>query len=95
MVVRIREIAGAADTAEQGALAHTAIQDALATEKIVSVSFFGVKTATSSFVHAAFITFLHTMSPSEFKTRLKIIESTWQINDMIRTCFGRHGKAVA
>ena len=49
MVVRIKEVAGGADTAEQGTLAHAAIQAALGREQIATVSFAGIKTATSSF----------------------------------------------
>jgi len=40
---------------------------------------------TSSFVHAAFVALLDHFPYAEVKARLRVIESTRQINDVIKT----------
>jgi hypothetical protein len=49
------------------------------------------KRRTSSFVHAAFVTLLDHFSYGDLKVRLRAIDSTRQINDMIKTSFGAIG----
>jgi hypothetical protein len=50
---------------------------------------------TSSFVHAAFVALLDHFPYAEVKARLRVIESTRQINDVIKTRLDRSSKAAA
>lgn len=83
-MVVVRKIAGGADTAGHGALVNAAIKSALAQEDLVVVSFDGVRTVTSSFINTAFIPIVAELSPEGFKRRVKIVQSTRQINEMIK-----------
>jgi hypothetical protein len=95
MVIRIADIVPGANTAEQGARVFAAVQKALVNPGPVVVSFDGIQTATSSFVHAAFIALLDKFPYAEVKARLRVIGSTRQINDMIKTRLERSSKAAA
>jgi hypothetical protein len=96
MVIRILDIVSAADTAAQGAAVFARVRPVLAvTDDVVTISFDGVKTATSSFVNVAFVQLLDFMSVSDIKRRVRVIRSTRQINDMIRTRIERGAMATA
>jgi STAS-like domain of unknown function (DUF4325) len=85
MVIRVVDMVVGADTSDQGAAVFARLQAALATDSTVTVSFDGLKTATSSFVNASFVPLLERFDFREIKQRLRIVDSTRQINDMIRT----------
>ena len=85
MVIRIVDIVSGADTADQGTAVFDAIKSALASEEIVVVSFERVKTATPSFVSTGFVPLLAVLSFSDIKRRIRIVESTRQINQMIKS----------
>jgi hypothetical protein len=86
MVIRILDIVSGADTAIQGADVFARLHGALASSDArVIVSFDGVQTATSSFVNVAFVQLLSAFSLEDIKARLRVVASTRQINDMIRT----------
>jgi STAS-like domain of unknown function (DUF4325) len=90
MVVRIRDITDSADTADQGAAVLTALSKALASnEGQIVVSFDGIETATSSFVNSAFLPLLENYALHELKARVRVMDSTRQINDMIKTVLNR------
>jgi hypothetical protein len=55
----------------------------------------GLTTATSSFVNVAFVSLLRTYDLAEIKRRVRIVKSTRQINDMIRSRLEREGLATA
>jgi hypothetical protein len=55
-----------------------------AKQDAVTLSFSGLKTASTSFVNTAFVPLLDVMPFDEIKRRLKIIDSTRQINHMIK-----------
>ena len=76
MVIRIRDIVPGANTPEQGARVFDAVQKALRIAPLgpVAVSFDGIQTATSSFVHAAFVALLDHFSYQDLKARLRVIE---------------------
>jgi hypothetical protein len=95
MVIRIVAIVPGANTSEQGACVLDVLQKALRNPGLVEVSFEGIQTATSSFVHAAFVTLLDHFSYSDLKARMRIIASTRQINDMIRTRLERSASVAA
>ncbi len=85
MVVRILDIVPGANTPEQGDRVFAALHKALRNPGSVVVSFNGVQTATSSFVHAAFVPLLDHFLYRDLKARLRVIDSTRQINDMIKS----------
>jgi uncharacterized protein DUF4325 len=91
MVVKfsIRAIAGSADTAEHGALVFEALSQALKSDGEIVVSFKGVQTATSSFTNIAFVKMLSAWPLAEIKRRVRIVESTRQINEMIKSRLDR------
>jgi hypothetical protein len=96
MVIRVVDFAPAADTADHGSAVFDPLHAALIgrEDQQIIVSFEGVQTATSSFVNVAFVQLLSTHSLAELKSRLRIVNSTRQINDMIRTRLEREGAAL-
>jgi STAS-like domain of unknown function (DUF4325) len=95
MVIRILDIVPGANTADQGASVFGALQKALRTSESVVVSFDGVQTATSSFVHAAFVALLDHFSYRDLRARIRVVDSTRQINDMIKTRLDRTASVAA
>ncbi|MGX1105473.1 STAS-like domain-containing protein [Bradyrhizobium elkanii] len=95
MVIHVRKLVSGADTADQGLKLFPYIRDAFRSEKTVTVSFDGLQTATSSFVKTAMVGLLNDMAFSEIKARLKIVDSTRQINQMIKSRFEREAMAHA
>jgi hypothetical protein len=93
MVIRIVDIVSGADTADQGLAVHEVIRRALKSGGQVEVSFEVIKTATSSFANAAFAQLLSDFSLEEIKNRISVVQSTRQINDMIKICVERKSAA--
>jgi hypothetical protein len=95
--IAIAEIAGRADTAAQGGLVYRALEEALARAGPVIVDFEGINTATTSFTNLSFVKLLSTRKLGDIKKRLRVVNSTRQINDMIKSRLEREGggKAVA
>jgi STAS-like domain of unknown function (DUF4325) len=93
MVIRVLDIVPSADTGDQGAAVFARLRQELGANAKVTLSFEGVKTATSSFVNLAFVQLLSSFSLPDIKSRLRIVASTRQINDMIRTRMEREGAA--
>jgi len=95
MVIQVRQFVDAANTADKGSLVLSAILNALRSDDKVTVSFHGVTTATSSFVNVAFVGLLDYLSLSEIKRRIRVVDSTRQINDMIKTRLERETSVAA
>ncbi|MCB2829991.1 STAS-like domain-containing protein [Streptococcus dysgalactiae] len=57
------------------------------TDTVVTVSFAGISEVSSSFVNSAFINLLSCYDFNYIKSRLKIVNSTKQINDLIKQRF--------
>jgi hypothetical protein len=85
MVIRILEIAGGADTSAQGDLVLATLESELQASREITVSFDGVKTATSSFVNTSFVKLLENHTFAEIKRRIRVVNSTRQINEMIKS----------
>jgi hypothetical protein len=92
MVIHVADFVPACDNVQQGDVLRVAILRALINTAAVSVSFAGLTSATSSFVNAAFVDLLHDMSFDDIKERVRITNSTRQINDMIRTRLTREAE---
>jgi hypothetical protein len=93
MVLSVQQIAGSADTAAQGEALYVTLANALKSNGAVTVSFAELQTATSSFVNLAFVPLLTTFSLDEIKHRIKIVQSTRQINEMIKARLEREAEA--
>lgn len=90
MVVRIIELVPSADTWEQGSIVLAAIKKELQSEETIEISFREIYTATSSFANSAFGQLTQEMSLDEIKKRVRIVNSTRQINEMIKLCLERN-----
>ena len=95
MVIEVRDIAFAANTAEQGTMVFQAILMGLDHSDEVTISFAGVKTASSSFVNVAFVGLLTHYSLDEIKRRVRVVQSTRQINDLIKALLERAAQIPA
>lgn len=84
MVIYVSLVAGSADTQAQGAALYEAMRSALSKAVNITVSFAGIDVATSSFVNMSFIRLLDDMRLAELKARVRVIDSTKPINDMIK-----------
>ena len=84
MVIIVRDLVPVTVTEEEGAKLFGAIQSALRQHDIVTVSFEGIKTATTSFVNTAFVPLLDVLKFEEIKRRIQIVQSNRQINHMIK-----------
>jgi STAS-like domain of unknown function (DUF4325) len=95
MVIRIRDLVSGANTAHEGASVFPHIQAAFDNQGPIVISFDGVQTATSSFVNSAFVPLLRQRSFSGIKNRLRIVDSTRQINEMIKARLERESLVAA
>ena len=95
MVIRILDIVPGADTAEEGTLVHSHLRAALANCGSVAVSFDGINVTTSSFVAAAFLPLLGQLSFDDVKRRMRVINSTRQINLLIKSRLEREAAKAA
>jgi hypothetical protein len=95
MVIYVRSLVPGADTADQGIQLFPHIRDALKAEPQIVVSFQGIQTATSSFVKTAFVVLLKDIPFDVLKSRVRIIDSTRQINQMIKARLEREALADA
>ena len=95
MVIRVADIVPGADTAEQGGRLFEILRQALNGPGTVTISFDGMHTATSSFVNVAFVALLDDFSYDDLRSRIRITNSTRQINDMIKTRLERSGSVAA
>jgi hypothetical protein len=84
MVIQVRDLVGGADTADQGNIVFSHLHSAMKAGKPFVVSFDKIQTATSSFVNAAFVRLLKDFSFGDIKKRMRVTDSTRQINQMIR-----------
>jgi hypothetical protein len=95
MVIRIADVVPGANTSDQGSKVYDVLCNAMRTPGQVTVSFDGIQTATSSFVHAAIVALLDDFPYGDLKDRLRITSSTRQINDMIKTRLERSARVAA
>lgn len=84
MVIRVIDLVTGCDTADQGDVVFPIIAAALRRGDVVTVSFAGISTATSSFVNTALVALLQEFDLGQLKARLRFADSTRQINEMIR-----------
>ncbi|SRR5258705_9700647 len=93
--IKVRDIAGRADTADQGAILYRTLLDRFDRPGLVIVDFDGLTTATSSFCNLAFVQLLARWKLADLKKRLRVVNSTRQINEMIKSRLEREGNSAA
>jgi hypothetical protein len=85
VTIQIHDLVAGANTADQGNMVFPHLRAAMAGGAPFVVSFGEIQTATSSFVNAAFVRLLKDFSFGDIKHRMRVVDSTRQINQMIRT----------
>jgi hypothetical protein len=88
MVIEILDHVAQACTADDGKVVHDLIVPALDRGDVVTVSFKGIDAVPSSFVNAAFIELLERFDFPFIRDHLKIVNSSRQINRLIKERFG-------
>ena len=85
MVVVVKNLVPACDTFDQGEILRLAVLKQMENDEKVSVSFEGISYVTSSFVNAAFVGLLNDLDIEQIKTRMSVIRSHRQINDLVKS----------
>jgi hypothetical protein len=81
--IDIIQIVQAAVTNDDGAAVFNVLIRELKDSDVI-LSFRGISTATSSFVNSSFVQLLDNYPLDTIKSKIKIIESSRQINEMIK-----------
>lgn len=87
MVLRIRDHITHAYTNADGEAIYRLVKHSLLANRPVVVSFAGIRDVTSSFVNSAFIDLLDSIEFDVIKKNLSFVDTTNQINQMIRSRF--------
>jgi hypothetical protein len=95
MVIKVVDVVAAANTGDQGYSLYLVLRSAMSNSDVVVLSFEGVPVATSSFVNAAFVSLLDEFSFPNIKAKLRVVQSTKQINDLIRARLAREAGKLA
>ncbi len=99
MVIRLLDHVKQCATYEDGNVIYKLISPEVVAGQDVVLSFEGVTAIPSAFVNAAFVRLAESVSLDEIRKHLKIVDSTRQINDLIRSRFnfvdGRGASTVA
>ena len=87
MVIRIAEHVRTHSTYTDGEVIYRLIEQELRAGRTVTVSFSGIKSVPSAFVNAALVKLLEQFSFDHIRSRLNIVDSTRQINRLIKDRF--------
>jgi hypothetical protein len=87
MVIRILDHVPTASTYEDGEAIFKLIRPQIADGLPVTVSFAGILAVPSAFVNAAFVRLIESVPMERIRECLQIVDSTRQINDMVRGRF--------
>ncbi|MBB3064857.1 STAS-like domain-containing protein [Limibacillus halophilus] len=87
MVIRALDHVPQCYTSKDGTVIFTLIRAAFLRDQSVTLSFDGVDDVPSSFVNAAFLNLLDSFPLDYIQKNLKVVDSTRQINDIIRRRF--------
>lgn len=87
MVIRILDYVRSASSYEDGEIIFRILFREISNNKEVTIDFSGVKSIPSSFVNSAFVRLVEHFSIDQIRGKLTFIESTKQINDLIKSRF--------
>jgi hypothetical protein len=93
MVILVNDLVEVAVGEDDGTIVFDALRTALSNHDMVTLSFAGIKTATTSFVNTAFVPLLDQMPFGDIKRRIQVVDSTRQINHMIKWRLETEAKA--
>jgi hypothetical protein len=82
--ILVTDLVTGADSVAQGSIISDSLCAQLALHDVVILSFHGIGAASSSFVSAALIRALRSMSFDDFKRRVRIADASWQIADVVK-----------
>jgi hypothetical protein len=85
MVIRILDHVKQCSSYEDGEVIYRLISASIANGQDVSLSFSGVDALPSAFVNASIVRLVEVATPSAIRQHLKILDSTKQINELIRS----------
>ena len=85
MVVRVLDHVETASTYDDGEKIFALIRPAIERNEVVTVSFEGLLAVPSAFINSAFVRLLETIAPEQVRSHLRIVNSTRQINDLLRS----------
>ncbi|ADU36953.1 STAS-like domain-containing protein [Variovorax paradoxus] len=88
MVIRLLDHLQHCSTYDDGQIIFEMIAPKVEAGEDVVLSFDGVSAVPSAFVNAALLRLVERVSIDEVRRHLSIVDSTRQINDMIRSRFG-------
>lgn len=84
MVIRVKDLAPAAYTNDDGDVVHAAIAAEIARAGAATVSFEGVDGVTSSFVNSALVPLLELYGFDGFKAKIRIVDATKPTIELIK-----------
>jgi uncharacterized protein DUF4325 len=87
MVIRILDHAKSVSTYSDGDIIFRLIAEEMSQGREVYVSFDGIKSVPSAFVNAALIRLIERFPFEEIRSRLHIVNSTRQINRLVKDRF--------
>ena len=87
MVIKIKDHIERCYSNADGLVIYNIIEDYIRSNFPLTVSFQGIDSVTSSFVNSAFIELLNHFSFGHVKSYLRFVDSTSQINEMIKRRF--------
>ena len=85
VLIRIRDHVAGASSYEDGDIIYNIIKNSLEAQEAVEISFDGIASVPSAFVNAAFVRLLESISFEELKEKIKFINSTRSINELLRS----------
>jgi STAS-like domain of unknown function (DUF4325) len=84
MVIRILDHVAHCSTYADGDAIYQIIKPSFVKGEDVTLSFDGVDAVPSSFINASVVRLIESVSLDEIKAHLRVVDSTKQINDLIR-----------
>ena len=87
MVIRIADHVETHSTYKDGEVIYRLIAERLRAGEVVTLSFAGIKSIPSAFVNAALVKLLEEFEFEYIQSRLTIVDSTRQINRLIKDRF--------
>ena len=88
MVIRLLDFVDHCATYDDGKVIFDLIQPKVAAGEDVTISFDGVDAVPSAFINSALVRLVESVPVDEVRKHLSIVNSTRQINELIRSRFG-------
>jgi hypothetical protein len=82
-IVVISDVVSGCNTNQEGDIIYNLISRPIIDGQVVTISFQGQNSVTSSFLNSAFVPLLDKVSFDQIKKRLRIVDSNKFINEMV------------